>query len=143
MKQNEVEMVISLKKAFLYPKTKRVRKAINEIKAFVLKNEKNSNPSISPEVSELLTKNSKNIPRKINAILVREEKNVRVYLKDSKQLEQDKKKKQEEKKGKEKKEKKDKEEKDSKQDADQKQKLEEKKQKEAAAKSAEMKKGRK
>ncbi len=137
MKQNEFESVISLRKVFGFPKTKRTRKAINEIKAFALKHAKNVQVSISEEVNRLLLENSRNIPRKINAVLVKNDKKVTVYLQGGKQLKEDQKREAEEKKKKEQKEKEEKE-KPKEEETEQKEKLKDKKEKEKAAKSLEM-----
>ena len=140
MKQNEFESVISLRKVFGFPKTKRTRKAINEIKAFALKHEKNAQVGISGEVNRLLQENSRNIPRKINAVLVKSGKKVTVYLSGGKQLKEDRKREAEEKekKKKEQKEKEEKEKPKKEEETEQKEKLQDKKEKEKAAKSLEM-----
>ncbi|MBI2597696.1 MAG: hypothetical protein HYW50_00700 [Candidatus Diapherotrites archaeon] len=128
--------VISFRKVFLQPKNKRIRKALNEINSFVRKHEKGTGVWVSEEVNEFLHKNSKNIPRKISAVLLKTEKNVAVYLAGGKQLEEDiKRKKAEEKKKKE----------EPKKEAqpEQKQKIEEKREKERASQAVEIKTGRK
>lgn len=149
MKQEQFETIISLRKVFLQPTTKRVKKAIKEIKKFVLKHEKNSVPIISNEVNHKILSHSKNIPRKINAVLVKNKEKVTVYLKDGKQLAEDRKKAAEEAKAKEKKEKEQKKEEKTEEkekeekDKQEKEKLDQKRQREKATKSAELKKGRK
>ncbi len=143
MKQDQFETVIPLRKVFEFPKTKRTRKAINEIKAFTQKHAKNVEVQISAEVNRHIQLNSRRIPRKINAVLVKKDNKVKVYLQGGKELKEDQKMDAQEK------EKKKKEEKDSKktdekketakEQEDQKEKLEDKREKEKAAKSLEMK----
>lgn len=141
MKGNEAEYTIGLKTAFLFPPKKRIRKALNVINRFVKKHSRAEKILVSNEVNEFLHKNSKNIPRKVKAILLKREKTVTVYLQNGKQLKAYKESQEKENKEKAKK----KEEKDkakaaaTEEVAGQKEKLEEKKAKEKAAKAAEMK----
>ncbi|MBN2127681.1 MAG: 60S ribosomal protein L31 [Candidatus Diapherotrites archaeon] len=92
MKGNEAEYVISLRNAFTKPPLKRPKAALNEIKRFVSKHTRIKEISIAMEVNEFIFKNSKNIPRKVNAVLLKQKDKVTVYLKGSKKLEEDKKK---------------------------------------------------
>jgi ribosomal protein L31E len=91
MKGNEAEYIISLKKAFNKPPLKRPKAALNEIKKFIKKHARTENVFISNEVNEFIFKNSKNIPRKLNAVLLKQKNKIKVYLKGSKKLEEDKK----------------------------------------------------
>ena len=92
------------------------------------------------KVNRLLQENSRNIPRKINAVLVKSGKKVTVYLSGGKQLKEDRKREAEEKekKKKEQKEKEEKEKPKKEEETEQKEKLQDKKEKEKAAKSLEM-----
>ena len=145
MKGEKAEYKINLPKAFMFPVTKRVRKALSEIKAFVKKHARVKDTAISNEVNEFIHKNSKNIPRGINAVLLKEDKRVIVFLQGGKQLDaytakkaQEKKKKEEKKAAKESQNAK--ESKDSAEaDDEKKRRLEEKKTKEDASKALEHK----
>lgn len=145
MKGNEAEYTIGLKTAFLFPPKKRIRKALNVINRFVKKHSRAEKILVSNEVNEFLHKNSKNIPRRVKAILLKREKTVTVYLQNGKQLkaykesqEKEKAKKKEAAKGSPEGEK-DKAKAATEEVAGQKERLEEKKAKEKAAKAAEMK----
>jgi ribosomal protein L31E len=92
MKGNEAEYIIPLAKVFNEPKNKRFRKAVKEIKDFVTKHTRIENIALSNDLNAFITKDSYNLPRKINAILVKKDNRVKVYLKGSKELEEDKKK---------------------------------------------------
>ena len=155
MKGEKAEYRISLEKAFLFPATKRVRKALNVVRAFVTKHTRAKDIMISNEVNEAIHKNSKNIPRYINAVLYKDAEKVAVFLKKGNGLDAYLKKKDEEKKKKEKETKKAKEEKkaekketavEKKEAADaekenKKRLLEEKRAKEEAGKAIEIKRG--
>jgi ribosomal protein L31E len=91
MKGNEAEYIISLRKAFDKPPIKRPKAALNEIKKFIKKHTRIENVLISNEVNEFIFKNSKNIPRKLNIVLLKQKNKIKVYLKGSKKLEEDKK----------------------------------------------------
>ena len=111
MKGEKAEYTISLQKAFLYPVTKRVRKALSETRDFVSKHARTNETRISNEVNEYIHKNSKNIPRKLNAVLFKDGPVVSVFLQGGKELDiymkkmaEEKKKKESKKKGAEKKE---------------------------------------
>ena len=142
MKGEQAEYTVVLKKAKMFPKRKRIRKALSEIKDFVFKHTRSKSTSIATEVNEFLHKNSKNIPQKVQLVLQKKEDKTLVFLKGGKQLEearkkeQEKKKKEKEKKGKEEEEKTEKE--LEKKEEEQK-KLAEKKEKEKAGQAVEMK----
>ncbi len=148
MKGEQANYIIPLDRAFLFPPKKRIRKALNEIKRFVKKHTRAKEILVSTEINEFIHKNSKNIPRKISATLLKENEKVSVYLETGKQLKEylskkDALKKQKEKKSKEKSDKKKEDQPtkgapEGKAEEDEK-KLEEKKAKEAAIKSADMK----
>ncbi|MAG18319.1 MAG: hypothetical protein CL944_02495 [Candidatus Diapherotrites archaeon] len=143
MKGEQAEYTIGLRNAFMFPPKKRIRKALNVINRFVKKHTRAKQTNISNEVNEELHKNSKNIPRRVKTILLKENDKVTVFLQEGKQLkvyleqkEKAKKKKDAEKKAKDsKKETK----KEVEADQEKKEKLEEKKAKETAAKAVEMK----
>ncbi|MCR4335913.1 MAG: 60S ribosomal protein L31 [archaeon] len=143
MKGEQAEYTIGLRNAFMFPPKKRIRKALNVINRFVKKHTRAKETNISNEVNEELHKNSKNIPRRVNVVLLKENDKVTVFLQNGKQLKayleqkaKDKKKKETEKKPKEdKKETK----KEAEEDQEKKEKLEEKKAKETVAKAIEMK----
>ncbi|MBI5554140.1 MAG: hypothetical protein HY917_05380 [Candidatus Diapherotrites archaeon] len=93
MKGNEAEYVIPLRDAFRAPPLKRVRKANLAIHRFVFKHTRQKNVTIMPEVNEFIHLHSKNIPRRISAVLVAEEGKIKVFLAGGKQLAEEKKKK--------------------------------------------------
>jgi ribosomal protein L31E len=152
MKGEQAEYVISLVNVFRHPPLKRIKRALNEIKRFVKKHSRIEEVAIDQEVNEFLHKNSKNIPRKLNATLVKDGEKIIVYLTGSKKIEEDQKKgdaekkekkkgaKEEKKKeGKEKKEETGKEKSNEEKEEEQKKKLEEKKKLEKAAAALEHK----
>ncbi len=91
MKGKEAEYIISLTKAFEKPKLKRPKAVLNIINEFVKKHTRIEKTWISKEVNEFIFKNSKNIPRKIEVVFLKQKTKIKVYLKGSKQLEEDKK----------------------------------------------------
>ncbi|MFH1391290.1 MAG: hypothetical protein ABIH20_03190 [Candidatus Diapherotrites archaeon] len=144
MKGEQAEYTIGLRNAFMFPPKKRIRKALNVITRFVKKHTRAKETNISNEINEELHKNSKNIPRRVNVVLLKENDKVTVFLQEGKQLKvyleekaKNKKKKDEDKKKKESKKEEKKETKEE--DQGKKEKLEEKKAKETAAKAVEMK----
>jgi ribosomal protein L31E len=138
MKGEQANYNISLAKAFLYPPKKRIIKAIGVIKKFAKKHTRAKTINISNEVNEYLHKNSKNLPRKVNAILLKENDKITIFMQNGKELKTYLKKREEEKKKKEEKKEEQKKEKSEKEETD-KIKLEEKKKKEEAAEAAQMK----
>jgi len=139
MKGTQAEYVINLGNAFMFPPKKRIRKALNVIHRFVKKHTRSKETLISNEVNNYLHANSKNIPRKVEAILLKEDEKVIVFIQNGKELktylkkrEQEKKKKEEKKKTKEAK-------KEDPKDKENKEKLEEKKEREKSAKASEIK----
>ena len=86
MKGEKADYTISLEKAFMFPVTKRVRKALNEIRNFCSKHARAKETAISNEVNEFIHKNSKNIPRRIKAVLLKENERVVVFLQGGKEL---------------------------------------------------------
>src|SRR3989338_3926583 len=142
MKGEQAEYTIALRNAFMFTPKKRIRKALNVIIRFAEKHARAKEIKISTEVNEYLHENSKNLPRKVNAILLKEENKITVFLQEGTQLktykenkektkkETEKKKKEE--KGKEKKE-------DTGEDKEQKEKLEDKKEKEKAGHASSIK----
>ncbi|MBI4210451.1 MAG: hypothetical protein HY544_03015 [Candidatus Diapherotrites archaeon] len=152
MKGEQANYTIPLKKAFLFPPRVRIRKAIAEIRDFVKKHTRFKKYALSNEVNAFLHKNSKNIPHRIPAVLLKEQDRIAVFLQGGKEMETYIKQREEAKKRKEQKKtsakKGAKEEKsaeaiaESKEAEDEKRKkLEDKKAKEEAAKAAEMKRG--
>ncbi|PIN85389.1 MAG: hypothetical protein COV47_02525 [Candidatus Diapherotrites archaeon CG11_big_fil_rev_8_21_14_0_20_37_9] len=144
MKGDKFNYVIPLERAFMFPPKKRIRKALNEILRFVKKHARPKTTLVATEVNEYLHKNSKNIPRRVNATLYREDDKVTVYLETGKQLEAYLKKKEAEKKHKDKEKKEKTKEAAEKteikeEDKEKAKKLEEKKEKEKAARASEIK----
>jgi len=142
MKGEQAEYRINLTNAFMFPPKKRIRKALNEILKFSKKHTRAKETLVSNEVNNYLHKNSKNIPRKVDAILLKEGDKTRVFLKDGKELKvfldhmaKAKKQKEEKKKAKESK----KEGKGAEEEKEKKEKLEEKKAKEEAQKASDIK----
>lgn len=80
MKGDKAEYYISFEKAFMFPRPKRVRKALCAIRDFVAKHTRAKDIYVSNEVNELVHKNSKNIPRGISAVLYREEGKISVFV---------------------------------------------------------------
>lgn len=140
MKGEQASYNIPLAKAFLYQPRKRIIKALNVIKRFAAKHTRAKTILIANEVNEYLHANSKNIPRKVNAVFLKEAEKVTVFLQKGKGIEAYLKKREAEKKKKEEKKKEEKKEepKEEKTESD-KAKLEEKKKKEEAAEAAQMK----
>ncbi len=138
MKGEQADYVIPLSKAFSFPPKKRITKALAVIRAFVKKHARTTEFAISNEVNEFLHLHSKNIPKKVMATLLLEDKKVTVFLQGGKGMEIYKKMQAEKKKkGQKKDDKKDKDEKAEKEsDEEKKKKLEDKKEKEDSAKAA-------
>ena len=145
MKGEQAEYIIPLRDAFKFPKPKRIIKTLGVIKRFVFKHTRKREVFIAKEVNEFLHKHSKNIPRRIDSVIVIDGENARVFLREGKELEEFKKKLAEKKKAKEKKsekkEGKDKEEKkaESEEEKELERKKEEKKIKEEAAMKTDIK----
>ncbi|MDO8633897.1 MAG: hypothetical protein Q7K34_01245 [archaeon] len=149
MKGEEAAYIVNLKKAKMFTKDKRTRRALVEIKKFVHKHTRVKNVVIKNEVNEFIHAHSKNIPQKAEVVLRKKDDKILVYMKAGKELEADKKKETEEaKKAKEKKalEEKAKKEKEEKKSAEEKEKeedgkkkLEDKKEKEKAGQALEVK----
>ncbi|MCR4368883.1 MAG: 60S ribosomal protein L31 [archaeon] len=141
MKGEQANYVIPLRDVFDAQPKKRIRKALTEIQRFAKKHTRAKEIAISNEVNEKLHAHSKNIPRRINATLRKEETRVIVFLEGGKELAQflakkdatKKKKKDEEAKKKETKKE------DAEKTEDDKKKLEEKKAREDAARASEIK----
>ncbi|MFH1225040.1 MAG: hypothetical protein V1676_04515 [Candidatus Diapherotrites archaeon] len=154
MKGNEAEYVISLVPVFSQPRTKRAKKAVKEVKRFVKKHARSDNAVITEELNREIWKNSKNIQRRLEVMLVKKDGKVYVYLSKGKQLAEDRKREADDKKKKEaekkEKEKKAAEGKDGKKEAKdieaeeaEKKKREEKREKEIAAEKGDIKRGMK
>ncbi|MFH1256304.1 MAG: hypothetical protein V1494_03340 [Candidatus Diapherotrites archaeon] len=148
MKGNEAEYTVPLQWVFTQPKTKRLRKAVAELRRFAVKHSRAEKVLVSNEVNEFINRQSIHLPRRIEVVLFRhkgEEEEVRVFLKGGKGLAEEKKRKAED----EKKKKKEKEEKEKKtaeekkaekaKEEEEAKKLEEKREKEKAAQKAEIK----
>ena len=87
MKGNEASYVIPLRKVFNAPKTKRARRAVQEVRNFSRRHAKVDDVIVSEEVNEKIWKHSLNIPRRIEVILRKEgEGKVVVYWKEGMQL---------------------------------------------------------
>lgn len=89
MKGDKAEYVIPLRQAFNTPRTRRADKAIFLIREFVKKHTRvpEKDIAISNEVNQLVWKQSRtNIPRKIDAVLKREDKRIFVFLKNGKEM---------------------------------------------------------
>ena len=86
MKGEQAEYVIGLRNAFMFPPKKRIRKALNVINRFVKKHTRAKEISISNKVNEYLHENSKNIPRRVNATLLKDGDKVTVFLQNGKAL---------------------------------------------------------
>ncbi|HLC92158.1 MAG TPA: hypothetical protein VJH23_00460 [archaeon] len=142
MKSEQANYVIPLDKAFSFPPKKRVTKALAVVKAFVKKHTRFNELSVSMEVNEFLHLHSKNIPKRIDATLLKDGGKIIVFMREGKQLAQYQTKKEAEKKKKEQKKEEKKDSKEKKEEAEEKkQKLEDKKEKEDAAKAAGIKRG--
>ncbi len=141
MKGDEAEYIIPLRKAFTQPKGKRIRKALNIIRAFAEKHTRIEKVVLTKDLNEFLLKESKNIPRKVEVLFKKDGERLIIFLKGSREIEEFKKKKAEEEKAKEKKkgkkEEKTKEEKEAEEEKERKK--EEKKVREKAAEKADIK----
>ncbi len=80
MKGEKAEYYISFERAFMFPRPKRVRKALTEIKRFVTKHTRVKEILVSNEVNEFIHKNSKNIARGVSAVLYKDEGKIVVFL---------------------------------------------------------------
>ena len=80
MKGDKAEYYISFERAFMFPRPKRVRKALTEIKRFVTKHTRIKEILVSNEVNEFIHKNSKNIARGVGAVLYKDEGKIVVFL---------------------------------------------------------------
>ena len=90
MKGDKAEYVIPLRQAFNTPRSRRADKAIFLIREFVKKHTRAAEKdiAISNEVNQYVWKQSRSsIPRKIDAVLRREDKRVFVFLKGGKEIE--------------------------------------------------------
>ncbi len=149
MKGDKADYVFNLKKAKMFTKDKRTRKALVALKGEVYKHTRNKNILISNEVNEFIHKNSKNIPERIPVTLKKIDEEMFVYLQggtqldiDEKKFAQQKKEKQEQEKKEKKEEKKEEQKEPSKEETkkeEDKEKLEDKRVKEKASKAIEMK----
>lgn len=144
MKGEQADYIIPLKKAFLFPKLKRIRKALTQIKKFVWKHARSKKVLVSNEINELLHANSKNIPHRIPATLFRDGDKVIVFKQKGRGIGEYLKKKEavkkKDKKDKEaKKEAKEEKKEEAEKGEEHKRKLEEKKAKEESAKASEIK----
>lgn len=95
MKGNEAEYVIPLGRLFRQPRTKRARRAVAEVKRFVLKHTRNANAVITTGLNHEIWKNAGHIPRRLNVVLQEYDGKIYVYAKGSKQIGEDKKKREE------------------------------------------------
>lgn len=137
------EYVVPLKGVFKAPKGKRARRAITAIKRFVWKHARSRNVKVTKDVNEKIWENAGRIPRRIEVVLFKDKDTVVVYLKGSKQIDEDRKKRTAAKKKKEQKRKKKEAEKKEEKavDEEQQKKLEEKREKEKAMAALEKKMG--
>jgi|SRR3989338_2971885 len=140
MKGEQAEYMIPLRTAFRFPKPKRMIKTLGVIRQFVFKHTRKKDVLIANEVNEYLHKNSKNVPRRVDSVIVIDGEKAMVFLREGKGLEEFRKRQAEKKKGKEKKGEKAKETpKDSDEQKELKRKKEEKKLKEDSARKADIK----
>jgi len=145
MKGEQAEYIIPLRDAFKFPKPKRIIKTLGVIKRFAFKHTRKRDVLIAKEVNEFIHLHSKNIPRRIDSIILIDGENARIFLREGKELAEFRKKLDEKKKAKEKKaekkEEKGKEEKkaESEEDKELERKRQEKKAKEEAAMKTDIK----
>jgi len=92
MKGTEAEYVVPLGRMFKMPRTKRVNRAITEIRTFAYKHTKNKAVKIAPELNRKVWANSKNIPRRVEVMLRKEGEGIVAYLKGGKEVEETRKK---------------------------------------------------
>src|SRR3989344_2533445 len=103
MKGEQAEYIIPLRDAFKFPKPKRIIKTLGVIKRFAFKHTRKRDVLIAREVNEFIHLHSKNIPRRIDSIILLEGEKARIFLREGKELAEFKKKLDEKKKAKEKK----------------------------------------
>lgn len=147
MKGNEAEYVVPFRAVFKAPKGKRARRAIVAIRRFVRKHTRveAENVKITADVNKAVWAHANHIPRRIAVVLKKDADKVVVYLKGSKQIDEDKKKLEAEKKKKlvakrkKEKEKKAEKKKEEEKDEEKARKLEEKREKEKAMAALEAK----
>jgi len=88
MKGEESSYVIPLRKVFNAPKTKRARRAVQEVRNFSKRHAKAKEVIVTEEVNEAIWKQGYHIPRSLDVILRKEgEDKVVVYWKSGEQLE--------------------------------------------------------
>lgn len=80
MKGDKAEYYISFERAFMFPRPKRARKALTEIKRFAAKHTRVKEILVSNEVNEFIHKNSKNIARGVSAVLYKDGGKIVVFL---------------------------------------------------------------
>src|SRR3989344_4187316 len=103
MKGEQADYIIPLRDAFKFPKPKRMIKTLGVIRRFAFKHTRKRDVLIAKEVNEFLHLHSKNIPRRVDSVILIEGEKARIFLREGKELAEFKKKLDEKKKAKEKK----------------------------------------
>ena len=103
MKGVQAEYIIPLRDAFKFPKPKRIIKTLGVIRRFAFKHTRKKDVLIAREVNEFLHLHSKNIPRRVDSVILIEGEKARIFLREGKELAEFKKSQDEKKKAKEKK----------------------------------------
>ena len=86
MKGEQAEYIIPLRDAFKFPKPKRIIKTLGVIRRFAFKHTRKRDVFIAREVNEFLHLHSKNIPRRVDAVIVLEGEKARIFLREGKEL---------------------------------------------------------
>ena len=86
MKGEQAEYMIPLRTAFRFPKPKRMIKTLGVIRQFVFKHTRKKDVLIANEVNEYLHKNSKNVPRRVDSVIVIDGEKAMVFLREGKGL---------------------------------------------------------
>ena len=86
MKGEQAEYIIPLRDAFKFPKPKRIIKTLGVIKRFAFKHTRKRDVLIAKEVNEFIHLHSKNIPRRIDSIILIDGENARIFLREGKEL---------------------------------------------------------
>ncbi len=88
MKGEQADYIIPLRDAFKFPKPKRIIKTLGVIKRFAFKHTRKRDVFIAREVNEFLHMHSKNIPRRIDSVIILEGDKARIFLREGRELEE-------------------------------------------------------
>jgi len=86
MKGEQADYIIPLRDAFKFPKPKRMIKTLGVIRRFAFKHTRKRDVLIAREVNEFLHLHSKNIPRRVDSVIVLDGEKARIFLREGKEL---------------------------------------------------------